>query len=132
MKVSLVPIDGGNPIELRKELTVVGRKGICDLHIDHNTVSKLHCVILKTQDMVLVRDLGSTNGIRLNGQRVRRAALLPNDLLAIAGAKFRVVFSAGEAPPDEGSSASAEPPREMTEVVDVDALRARQADSRLL
>src|SRR5262249_20572864 len=42
------------------------------------------------------RDLGSTNGTRVNGQRVRRAALLPNDELAIAGHKFRVSLGPDE------------------------------------
>jgi pSer/pThr/pTyr-binding forkhead associated (FHA) protein len=46
----------------------------------------------------LVRDLGSTNGTRVNGQRVRRAALLPNDQLHIASVKFRVYLGPGEPP----------------------------------
>jgi pSer/pThr/pTyr-binding forkhead associated (FHA) protein len=40
----------------------------------------------------LIRDLGSTNGTRVNGQRVRRAALLPNDTLAIANLKYQIKF----------------------------------------
>ena len=56
----------------------------------------MHCVIVKTDGLLLLRDLGSTNGTRVNGQRVRRAALLPNDELTIAGYKFRVQFGASE------------------------------------
>ena len=47
----------------------------------------------------MIRDLGSTNGTRVNGQRVRRAALLPNDQLQIASFKFKVYLGPGEAPP---------------------------------
>jgi pSer/pThr/pTyr-binding forkhead associated (FHA) protein len=43
----------------------------------------------------MVRDLGSTNGTRVNGQRIRRAALLPNDQLNVASVKFRVQVSSG-------------------------------------
>ena len=50
----------------------------------------MHCVIVKTDGLLLLRDLGSTNGTRVNGTRVRRAALLPNDQLSIANYKFRV------------------------------------------
>src|SRR5207253_2189450 len=60
------------------------------LRLDHKSVSKLHCVIVKTDGLLLVRDLGSTNGTRVNGQRVRRAALLPNDKLTVAQFQFRV------------------------------------------
>jgi pSer/pThr/pTyr-binding forkhead associated (FHA) protein len=55
-------------------------------------VSKLHCVVVMTDGLLLLRDLGSTNGTRVNGQRVRRAALLPNDTLAIANMKYIVKF----------------------------------------
>src|SRR5262245_64531411 len=79
MRAQLVPLDGGPPIEIAKDLTLVGRKEDCDLRLDHKSVSKMHCVIVKTDGLLLLRDLGSTNGTRVNGQRVRRAALLPND-----------------------------------------------------
>ncbi len=90
MRAQLVPIDGGPAIDVIKDLTVVGRKDDCDLRLEHKSVSKMHCVIVKTDGLLLLRDLGSTNGTRVNGQRVRRAALLPNDQLSIANYKFRV------------------------------------------
>jgi predicted component of type VI protein secretion system len=90
MRAQLVPIDGSPPLDLVKDLTVVGRKEDCDLRLENKSVSKMHCVIVKTDGLLLLRDLGSTNGTRVNGQRVRRAALLPNDQLTIASYKFRV------------------------------------------
>src|SRR5216683_8317417 len=97
MRAVLVPLDGGEPVELVKDMIVVGRKEDCDLRLDHKSVSKLHCVIVKTDGLLLVRDLGSTNGTRVNDQRVRRAALLPNDLLSIASFKFRVSLGPDDA-----------------------------------
>jgi len=98
MRAQLIPIDGGQAIEVLKDLTVVGRKEDADLRLDHKSVSKLHCVIVKTDGLLLVRDLGSTNGTRVNGQRVRRAALLPNDHLSIASFRFKVHLGPGEPP----------------------------------
>src|SRR5437764_5067310 len=108
MRAQLVPLDGGAPVEVVKDLTLVGRKEDCDLRLNHKSVSKMHCVIVKTDGLLLLRDLGSTNGTRVNGQRIRRAALLPNDQLSIAGFKFRVHFG-----PDERSVAH---PRDHTQV----------------
>jgi pSer/pThr/pTyr-binding forkhead associated (FHA) protein len=102
MLAKLIPIDGSAPIELTEDVTVVGRKqGICDLIVDRNSVSKLHCLVVKTDGLLFVRDLGSTNGTKVNGQRVTRGALLPGDELAFASAKFRVHLGPGE--PEAGN-----------------------------
>ena len=101
MRARLVSADGGPPLDLVKDLTLVGRDKDCDARLDHKSVSKLHCVIVKTDGLLLLRDLGSTNGTKVNGQRVRRAALLPNDTLSIASLKYLVKFGAAlEAEPD--------------------------------
>jgi pSer/pThr/pTyr-binding forkhead associated (FHA) protein len=90
MLAQLIPLDGSGTISIDRDVTLVGRQEGCDMRIQHKSVSKMHCVIARTDGLLLVRDLGSTNGTRVNGQRVRRAALLPNDNLAVAGFKFRV------------------------------------------
>lgn len=94
MRARLVAVDGEASIDLVKDLTLLGRDEDCDVRLEHKSISKLHCVIAKTDGLLLIRDLGSTNGTRVNGQRVRRAALLPNDTLSVANVKYRVLFGA--------------------------------------
>ena len=94
MRAQLVPLEGGAPVEVAKEMMLIGRQEDCDLRLDHKSVSKMHCVLVKTDGVVLLRDLGSTNGTRVNGTRVRRAALLPNDKLSVANFHFKVLFGA--------------------------------------
>ena len=99
MRAQLVPLDGGSPIDILKDLIIVGRKEDCDLRLDHKSVSKQHCIIVRTDGLPMLRDLGSTNGTRVNGTRVRRAALLPNDQLAIAHFRFKVFLGPDEVDP---------------------------------
>lgn len=91
----LIPVDGGDPVELTRDVSVVGRKDGCEVRIDNKSISKQHCVLVKTDNLLLIRDLGSTNGTRVNGTRVRRAALVPGDVVAFAAAKFRVELGRG-------------------------------------
>ncbi len=104
MRARLIPEDGGAPVELVKELVVVGRGEDCDLRIDDKSVSKRHCVLVTTDGLVLLRDLGSTNGTRVNGQRVRRGALLPNDQISVANFRFTLKF--GDPPVVAGKGAA--------------------------
>jgi pSer/pThr/pTyr-binding forkhead associated (FHA) protein len=97
MRAQLVPLDGGSPIEIQKDVTLVGRKECCDLRLKHPSVSKLHALLVKTDGAMLFRDLGSTNGTKVNGQRARSGVLLPNDKLSIAACKFRVRMAGSEA-----------------------------------
>src|SRR3954451_17171139 len=99
MRARLVSVDGGSSIDLTKDMTLFGRDEDCDVRLDHKSVSKLHCVIVRTDGLLLLRDLGSTNGTRVNGTRARRAALLPNDQLGIAHFKYRVFLGPDEPPP---------------------------------
>jgi len=116
MLAQLIPINDGAPITLTKPITVVGRSSrLCDLAVDHNSVSKLHCILVKTDGLIYMRDLGSTNGTRVNGQRVLRGALLPGDQISFSGAIYRVHLG-----PDPQLSAGGdmlEDPAQMVEVV---------------
>jgi pSer/pThr/pTyr-binding forkhead associated (FHA) protein len=97
MRATLVPLDGAQLIEIVKEITVVGRQELCDVRLEHSSVSKVHLMLVKMDGALLFRDLGSTNGTKVNGQRVVRGALLPNDKLTIAACKFRVQLAADAA-----------------------------------
>lgn len=91
MIAQLIPVDGSPPILITRDVTLVGRKkGLCDILLAHTSISKLHCAIAKTDGLLFIRDLGSTNGTKVNGQRVTRGALLPGDELCFAVVKFRV------------------------------------------
>lgn len=116
MIARLIPSDGGAPIPLSRDVTVVGRdKEVCDLFVNNRSVSKLHCILVKSDGLLFVRDLGSTNGTKVNGQKITRGALLPGDQLAFASAKFKIFLGPGEEEPQGGG---------MTEAVDEEVLES--------
>src|SRR6186997_2491650 len=93
MRARLVPVEEKlPPFEITKDVIVVGRQTECDIRLDHRGVSKLHCILIRTDGLLLLRDLGSTNGTRVNGTRIRRAALLPNDSIHLGSMKFKIEF----------------------------------------
>lgn len=96
MQAHLIPEGGGEPLVLGRDIVVLGRHSQCDIRLDDTSVSKLHCLFVLSEGMIWVRDLGSTNGTHVNGHRIRRAALLPNDLLEIGRIRFRVVLGPSE------------------------------------
>ncbi len=90
MPVRLVALDEGPDITLNHSMVVVGRHPACDTRLDSLRVSRHHCCMTQENGEVVVRDLGSTNGIRINGQRVEIGRLRPGDELSIAHIRYRL------------------------------------------
>lgn len=90
MLAQLVSLDGGSSILLDKPILLIGRDPECDIQIDSRKISRRHCCIAQVNDYLVVRDLGSTNGIRVNGMRVQEGNLKASDELMIGGSRFRV------------------------------------------
>jgi hypothetical protein len=62
---------------------VIGRARECDLVLDDPNVSRRHAELRREDGTWAVRDLGSTNGIKLNGQRSRGGRLSPGDEITL-------------------------------------------------
>ena len=90
MPSRLVALDEGPDITLDRTIVVVGRHPACETRLDSLRVSRHHCCMTHENGEVVVRDLGSTNGIRINGQRVEMGRLRPGDELSIAHIRYRL------------------------------------------
>jgi predicted component of type VI protein secretion system len=90
MPARLVALDDGPDINLDRAMVVVGRHPSCDTRLDSLRVSRHHCCMTQENGEVMVRDLGSTNGIRINGQRVEIGRIRPGDELSIAHIRYRL------------------------------------------
>lgn len=74
------------PLRMR---TSIGREPDNDIQIDSRFISRHHAVVHVGAHHTVVEDLGSTNGVLVNGERTRRRALREGDLLTIGKSQFR-------------------------------------------
>ena len=77
-------------ITLFRPVLLIGRHTECDIRIDSPKVSRRHCCVATAYDRVLIRDLGSRNGVRVNGRLLEESQLHPGDELAIGPIMFRL------------------------------------------
>lgn len=79
-----VPLKGGDPIPLLKGHIVIGRRPDCDIQLCFPNVSGRHCELRLNKGVWTIKDLGSTNGLRVNGVKVEKKYLEPGDEVTIA------------------------------------------------
>jgi general secretion pathway protein A len=82
---------------------LVGRSELADVRIDSAFVSRYHSLIVRENGQDLLIDLGSTNGVLVNGRRVVRAVLKHRDLIQVGPSRVTYLNPA-IAPPLEGDA----------------------------
>src|SRR5262249_48880990 len=90
MPQHLLSLSDGPSILIDKPILLFGRHEECDVQLNSKKVSRRHCVLAQLADHLVIRDLGSTNGVRINGQRVAEGKLRPGDELQIGNFKYQV------------------------------------------
>ena len=92
MPAMLMPIESGKPIVLDKPIVLVGRHPDCDAVIlNSRKISRKHCAVALVNNNFVVRDLGSMNGVWVNGDRVEQQAPVGfGDELMIGDVRFRL------------------------------------------
>jgi hypothetical protein len=69
----------------------IGRAPDCDCHLVEPSVSRRHAQLRRVDETWLLRDLGSSNGTRLNGLRVtEEIEVRPGDQLSLGGVRYRL------------------------------------------
>jgi DNA-binding NtrC family response regulator len=76
---------------LDKETTIIGRDAGADIVLPVSAVSRRHAEVRREGDEYVARDLGSRNGILINGHPAAEAALEPLDELRIGDAILKLV-----------------------------------------
>jgi hypothetical protein len=95
----------GQSYELKVETTTVGRVEDNAFQIADPSVSSHHCEILLRGDDVVIRDLNSTNGSFINGDKITEAPLKPGQVLRLGQVDLRI----DDGTPAPAPSAPAQP-----------------------
>jgi pSer/pThr/pTyr-binding forkhead associated (FHA) protein len=89
----LIPSGGGDTIPLIRSTMKVGRRESCDICLRFANISSVHCELaFKPEGYWVIRDLNSTNGIKVNGQRLRFRPLRPGDRLTIGKRDYLIQY----------------------------------------
>lgn len=88
----LLPLGGGDPIPLLKTELIVGRREGADIVLRFPNVSGHHCELALGDGYWTIKDLRSSNGIKVNGTRVSEQRLEPGDKLSIANHEYEIAF----------------------------------------
>src|SRR5438105_3670167 len=89
----LVPVGGGDAIRLIRDTLTMGRRESCDICLRFPNVSGLHCELSFQNGYWSIRDMGSTNGIKVNGTRVQKKVLHPGETITIAKRSFTIEYN---------------------------------------
>ena len=88
----LVPVGGGDAIPLVSEVMTIGRRQSCDIRLNFQNISGTHCELARKNGVWHIRDLNSTNGVKVNGERTLRRPLRPGDEIDIAKHKYIIQY----------------------------------------
>jgi pSer/pThr/pTyr-binding forkhead associated (FHA) protein len=80
----------GRTYDLKVERTTVGRVEDNAFEIPEQSVSSHHCEILLRGGEVYVKDLNSTNGTFINGERITEGVLKPGQILRLGTIEMRL------------------------------------------
>jgi hypothetical protein len=83
----------GRRLRVDKRRVVLGRSRECDVQIEDPNVSRRHAELRQEGSTYWIVDLDSTNGVEVNGRRVKRARLAPGDTFTVGSTE--VTFSTG-------------------------------------
>jgi pSer/pThr/pTyr-binding forkhead associated (FHA) protein len=99
MDVVLKVLEGakqGAKIAVKKAEFIIGRSQSCHLSAGSSAISRQHCAILRDENRVTVKDLGSRNGTLINGHKIsEETELVSGDELSVGPLKFLVTITAG-------------------------------------
>jgi pSer/pThr/pTyr-binding forkhead associated (FHA) protein len=96
---------------VRRPPVIVGRDPTCDILINDPSISRRHCQFtLDSDGALVVRDLGSTNGVYVDDRRVSKATVTPGEIVQIGSVLIRPEWTEQPVSPGGEMSPNADQP----------------------
>lgn len=86
---------------LRRPVTLIGAKRPAHILLHDPTISNAHCVLVNTGTELLLKDLQTSDGTQLNGNKVDLAVLKDGDVIRIGNTNIQLAIQAAEGGPDD-------------------------------
>ncbi len=100
--LEIVLSDGTKSVRtISTECVIVGRSKQADVSIDDDKLSRNHFMVVNLEGRFEIKDLGSSNGLLINGKRTRHAVLTGNDSIKAGATVFRFVLCRDDLRKDE-------------------------------
>jgi DNA-binding CsgD family transcriptional regulator len=104
----------GRDVALPKGEFIIGRGQECDLWVEDVLVSRKHCRLRVSDEGVEVEDLGSRNGIFVNGRKIeKRRKLAHGDVMLVGMQEVLIVEDTGPQLPANGRFATQPPTKPL-------------------
>jgi pSer/pThr/pTyr-binding forkhead associated (FHA) protein len=123
----LIPVGGGAGFPFRKPFVVVGRATSCDICLPFRTVSSRHCELHFDDGYWRIVDVGSQNGIRIDGHRCQQGWIFPETFLSIADQRFQIDYR----PTGERPAIASDDPRRARSLMDLAGVKGQQLEKLL-
>jgi pSer/pThr/pTyr-binding forkhead associated (FHA) protein len=108
----------GTSHELKEDRTTIGRVEDNAFQIPEASISSHHCEVLRSGTEVVIKDLDSTNGSFINGEKITQSTLKPGQTLRLGQIELQLVEGEGAPVTPAASSAPAPAPKPATPVAD--------------
>ncbi|MBM4164390.1 MAG: FHA domain-containing protein [Lentisphaerae bacterium] len=102
----------GHKFDLKDGVTRIGRRAENDVILVYPSVSGTHAEIIRSDDGFELRDLGSTNGTRLNGSRIQSIRVYRNDIFSFGDISVML----------EGDDVPTAPPSDENDAADISSI----------
>jgi pSer/pThr/pTyr-binding forkhead associated (FHA) protein len=123
----LIPVGGGADFPLRRSFVVVGRATSCDICLPFRTVSSRHCELRLEDGHWRIVDIGSQNGIRIDGHRCRQGWVFPETFISIADQRFQIDY----VPIGERPAIASDDPRRARSLMELAGIKGQRLDALL-
>ncbi len=94
----LVYLDHDTPIKypIYKNVMTIGRSEQADIQVNSDFISRVHARLVSTEDSVILEDVDSKNGIKVNSKLTDRHSLRHGDVIGLGKLRFTFIDTAAQ------------------------------------